>query len=167
MAQHPDGEKVALKITSYVECTGDAKEEDSFFSEVNCLKELEHPNVIKLKDFCERASIETKNKNPIEISYMALEYGKRGEIFNWVTKTGMFSEPESRFFFHQLVNVLGYLHKKGYYHRDIKPENMVLDENLTLKLVDFGFATKEKTCVKSKGTTQYLAPEILAKKTYN
>jgi serine/threonine protein kinase len=166
LAQNPEGEKVALKITSYVECTDEAKEEDSFFAEVNCLNELDHPNIIKLKDFSERALIETKSKKAIEVSYMALEYGKRGELFNWVTKTGRFSEEESRFFFHQLVDVLEYLHSNGYYHRDIKPENMVLDENLILKLVDFGFATKEKTLSKSKGTTQYLAPEILSKKAY-
>lgn len=55
----------------------------------------------------------------------------------------------------------------GYAHRDIKPENMLLDDNFNLKLVDFGFATKEVESTSRKGTFGYMAPELVANEKYN
>jgi len=65
-----------------------------------------------------------------------------------------------------LIDAVEYLHNKGYYHRDIKPENLVLGGDFNLKLIDFGFATNDQVSDKRKGTIQYMAPEVYAKKEY-
>lgn len=51
------------------------------------------------------------------------------------------SVNEARRFFNQLMDGVNYLHTKGVAHRDLKPENLLLDEQDTLKISDFGMAT--------------------------
>ena len=41
-----------------------------------------------------------------------------------------------------MIEVLEYLHSKNIAHRDLKPENILVGDDLSLKLVDFGFATE-------------------------
>lgn len=54
-------------------------------------------------------------------------------------------------------------------HRDLKPENMILDKNLNLHLLDFGFASNENIHFKDeyRGTAYYMAPEIRRGETYD
>jgi len=67
---------------------------------------------------------------------------------------------------------LRYCHEKGIAHRDIKPENLLLAENQTLKIADFGFAAPvmgrdgSGDLNTKLGTTNYMAPEIHMKQPY-
>lgn len=65
----------------------------------------------------------------------------------------------------QIVNALKYLHQHKVIHRDLKLGNLFLNENMEIKLGDFGLATKlEYEGEKKKticGTPNYIAPEIL------
>jgi len=68
-----------------------------------------------------------------------------------------------------MCEVLDYMHGKGVVHRDLKLENILVDENMDLKVADFGFATFRKVhSLKSyRGTMTYMAPEIKEGKTYD
>jgi len=74
-----------------------------------------------------------------------------------------------RFFLEQLIDVLSYLDKKNVAHRDFKLENILVDNNLNLKVADFGFATYKNVEKLStyRGTKTYMAPEIKEGKTYD
>ena len=64
-----------------------------------------------------------------------------GELHEYITQSGEFSEELCRHYFKQLLMAIHYLHSNGIAHRDIKPENIVLDQNYDAKLIDFGFAS--------------------------
>ncbi len=62
-----------------------------------------------------------------------------------------------------------YLHSQGIAHRDIKLENVLLDADLNIKLIDFGFSTQQTSPKKAKlfcGTPSYMAPEIVSRIEY-
>ena len=78
-------------------------------------------------------------------------------------------EDIGRFFAFQMLDALEHMHGKRVTHRDLKLENILLDQNLNMKIADFGFATyKSIDCLKSyRGTLTYMAPEIKEGKTYD
>ena len=73
---------------------------------------------------------------------MVFEYCENGELFSYLKQAGRFPEDISRFYFHQLISAIEYMHNEGYAHRDIKLCNIVLDKEFDLKLCDFGFAVE-------------------------
>ena len=78
-------------------------------------------------------------------------------------------EDAGRFFMNQFINVLSYFKKKKVAHRDIKLENILLDDDLNIKIADFGYAThKSINSLESyRGSMTYMAPEIKESKTYD
>lgn len=86
----------------------------------------------------------------------------RYDLYEALTRAGLFSEARTRRVMQQLLSALEYLHRNGVIHRDIKPENLLLDGNNDVKVADFGWSTvtghKRTTFC---GTLDYLAPEML------
>lgn len=78
-------------------------------------------------------------------------------------------EDGGRFFMMQLIESVEYMHNLRCVHRDLKLENILVDENLNLKVADFGFAVyKSIDSLNSyRGTMTYMAPEIKYGKTYD
>lgn len=124
------------------------------------MKKLTHQNIIKILDFSDEAEYTLPNGRSMPVYYIALELASGGELFDFIAETGRFSEPVARYFFHQLVEGIEYMHKNGIIHRDIKPENIMLDASFDLKISDFGFASDETTSTFRKGTPSYMAPEM-------
>ena len=91
-----------------------------------------------------------------------MEYVGGGLLFNLCQNLGGMGEDVGRFFFRQLVRVMDYMNQKNVVHRDIKIENILFDEQMNIKLADFGFATyKSIENLKTyRGTMSYMAPEI-------
>jgi len=158
---------VALKISKRCESDENSQDGSLFYSEVNALKKLKHPSIVKLHGYSDEASVKRKDGSILDIAYIALDYVKNGELFDYIAQTDRFSEAEARYYFRQLIDALDYMHSNGYAHRDIKPENVLLDENFNLILADFGFATREFTSKSRKGTFGYMAPEVLAHQKYS
>lgn len=96
--------------------------------------------------------------------------GTLREAFNDLVSQGeCFSEYQCSIILKQVLLALNYAHKNGIVHRDVKMENIMFlqknDENLNLKLIDFGLAIsleKDRRRIYDRvGTMQYVSPEIL------
>lgn len=101
------------------------------------------------------------------VKFIVLELIGGGQLFDFVALGGRLSEATARYFFQQMIEVIGFMHEKGLAHRDLKPENLLLDQNYVLKVTDFGFAApvagRDNTgLLKTQlGTMNYMAPEII------
>ena len=82
---------------------------------------------MNLIEYGKDAFVEKSDGTKVPVIYIVLELATGGELFDYVATTGRFSEPMARFYFHQLINGLEYVHNKGVTHRDLKPENLLYD----------------------------------------
>ncbi|XP_075249168.1 phosphorylase b kinase gamma catalytic chain, skeletal muscle/heart isoform-like isoform X2 [Convolutriloba macropyga] len=128
---------------------------DETKKEIEILKELRgHENVIKLQESFETPSF----------IFLVLEFCTQGELFDHMTTVVTVSSKRTRQIMHKLLSVIDHMHEKFIVHRDIKPENILLDENLNIKVSDFGFATfieHDEELTELMGTPAYLSPEVL------
>jgi len=122
--------------------------------ELEILKTLDHPNIIRLTGVRPKATYKKKSGKTREALVIILEFASGGELFDYVALCGKFSTEIARTYFHMLIDALAYIHSKGICHRDIKPENILLDNEFRLRLADFGFATflKRGTLTTKLGT---------------
>jgi serine/threonine protein kinase len=69
----------------------------------------------------------------------------------------------------QMVNAVHYLQKLNIIHRDIKPENIMVSDDNTLKLSDFGWSIKTRNSSRKTfcGTPDYFCPEIIRYKPFD
>ncbi|KAK8561497.1 hypothetical protein V6N12_048567 [Hibiscus sabdariffa] len=100
--------------------------------EINLLRRLDHPNVIKLEGLI---------TSPMSCSlYLVFEYMEH-DLVGLESLPGIkFSEPQIKCYMQQLLSGLDHCHSHGVLHRDIKGSNLLIDSNGILKIADFGLA---------------------------
>ena len=98
--------------------------------------------------------------------FMIMEYVEAKTISEWIREKGRFSISETIAIGKQILNAIGHAHKVGVIHRDIKPNNILLCEDGTIKVMDFGLAKViqehglESTMTHAAaGTLYYMSPE--------
>lgn len=99
---------------------------------------------------------------------MVLEYAG-GELFDYIVTNGKMRESEARRFFQQIICAVEYCHRHKIVHRDLKPENLLLDDDLNVKIADFGLSnimTDGNFLKTSCGSPNYAAPEVINGKLY-
>ncbi|KAK4542817.1 hypothetical protein LTR36_006193 [Oleoguttula mirabilis] len=122
--------QVAIKLIRKESLAGNATRLPKIHREIAILRELQHPNIVRLHEF-----VETERHMGI-----ILEYASGGELFDYILNHRYLKDPSARRLFAQLVSGVGYLHRKGIVHRDLKLENLLLDRNKNIIITDFGFA---------------------------
>ena len=70
-----------------------------------------------------------------------MEYVSGGLLFDLCQMMGAMGEDVGRFFAIQMLDAMEHMHSKKVCHRDLKLENILIDEQLNMKIADFGFAT--------------------------
>lgn len=99
---------------------------------------------------------------------MVLEFAG-GELFDYIVQHGKMQEAKARRFFQQIICAIEYCHRHKIVHRDLKPENLLLDNDLNVKIADFGLSnimTDGNFLKTSCGSPNYAAPEVINGKLY-
>ncbi|TKA65721.1 hypothetical protein B0A49_07318 [Cryomyces minteri] len=168
-------------------------ERANILKEVQIMRQIDHPNIVKLVDFSESR----------QYYYIVLELCPGGELFHQIVRLTYFSEDLSRHVIVQVAKALEYLHEEaGVVHRDIKPENLLFypipfiptknpkprsaeDEDKAdegefikgagsggigvIKIADFGLSKViwDSQTMTPCGTVGYTAPEIVKDERYS
>ncbi|XP_037360615.1 serine/threonine-protein kinase SIK2 isoform X1 [Talpa occidentalis] len=149
--------EVAIKIIDKSQL--DAVNLEKIYREVQIMKLLDHPHIIKLYQVMETKSM----------LYLVTEYAKNGEIFDYLANHGRLNECEARRKFWQILSAVDYCHERKVVHRDLKAENLLLDNNMNIKIADFGFGNFFKSgelLATWCGSPPYAAPEVFEGQQY-
>ena len=132
----------------------DSYRREALKKEIEILKKIDHPNVIKLYD-----AVDTGMK-----VNLIMEYVKGRSLYSYMKKAGgRVNETDAKIIVKQLVDAIAYLHRERIVHRDLKLENLLIDDKKVVKVIDFGFSVSVKPDKKipfTCGTPHYRAPEL-------
>jgi len=155
------GKKVAIKIYEKYKLL-DPQRRKSVRCEIRLMERMRHPNIVIFHD-----ALDT----PKQI-YIIMDFVGGGSLHHFLKKRPhrrLDDQLAKRLIF-QVCQGIKYLHDRHIVHRDVKLENLLLDENGTVKIIDFGFSTIVPPGKRLKifcGTPSYMAPEIVARKEYS
>ena len=128
--------------------------------ELKMLQQLKHENIVEFQEsFTSKGNL-----------FLVFEYCEKNLLEVLEESPDGLSPKLIKSFIYQMCKAISYMHKNNMIHRDIKPENLLIDENLNLKLCDFGFARKVKLNKNNNNinemtdyvaTRWYRSPELL------
>jgi serine/threonine-protein kinase ULK/ATG1 len=133
--------------------------------EVEIMKELNHPNIVRLYDFAET----------YDYVYMVMEFCSGKTLKEYLDNKKSLTESYTRYLMLQMIAGLKYLRHKKIIHRDLKPANILLHyednnpNNMKIKIADFTFARILETGDLTRticGSPLYMAPEIILEQQY-
>jgi calcium-dependent protein kinase len=134
--------------------------EKKLVKEISILKDLDHPNILKVYEF-----YSTKSD-----LFIISELCTGGELFKKIVEVKYFPEKVTAHIMKQLFSAVRFCHLNNIIHRDLKPENILIEsteersrEFFTIKIIDFGTSEyKKNKMLKEKiGSSYYIAPEVL------
>ena len=125
-----------------------------FRNESKAIALLSHPNIVKIFDvgFTEK------------LQFIVMEYIDGITLTEYIAKHGVLKWKDVVHFTMQILKALQHAHDRGIVHRDIKPQNVMLLEDGTIKVMDFGIArfnreTDKTMSEKAIGSVHYISPE--------
>ncbi|XP_052245171.1 serine/threonine-protein kinase PLK1-like isoform X2 [Dreissena polymorpha] len=126
--------------------------------EISIHREITYKHVVKFHSFFEDS----------DNVYILLELCRRRSLMELHKRRKAVTEPEARYFVRQVVLACQYLHGRNIIHRDLKLGNLFINDDMDIKVGDFGLATRVDYDGERKrtlcGTPNYIAPEVLGKK---
>lgn len=125
-----------------------------FKNESKAIAMLSHPNIVKVYDVSFGDMIQ----------YIVMEYIDGITLKEYIGQQGILDWREALHLTTQILRALQHAHNKGVVHRDIKPHNIMLLQDGTIKVTDFGIArltdNQTKTMTEQAiGSVHYIAPE--------
>jgi len=133
---------------------------EKFKREIEILKKMDHPNIIKLYEVFESE----------RSLYLVMEECKGGEVFDKIVERiqakQMYSEKDAANIIQQVMSCIQYCHNHNICHRDLKPENLLYlnpgsERDNRIKVIDFGLSQSADKLKTKVGTAYYVSPEIL------
>ncbi|GFQ74331.1 hypothetical protein TNCT_60361 [Trichonephila clavata] len=131
---------------------------EKMFQEIQIHSSLSHHYIVSLHSYFEDESN----------MYIILELCRKRSLMEMHKRRKTLTVPEVRYFMRQIVLACKYMHDNKVIHRDLKLGNLFINDDMEIKVGDFGLATRISHDGERKktlcGTPNYIAPEILTKK---
>jgi len=148
------GETVAVKALNPAVLARDPELLERFVREGQALRQLNHPNIVRMV-----AAVEEEGRH-----YLVMEYVPRGSLSDLLERQGRLPAERALQIALDLADALTRAHRLGILHRDLKPANVLLAEDGTPRLADFGLAhvSSSRRLTQSgvlMGTVDYVSPE--------
>jgi eukaryotic-like serine/threonine-protein kinase len=145
--------QVAIKLM-HREIAEDSDQLERFRREARAVAQLNHAHVVGVIDAGE------DERTP----YIVFEYVEGETLKERIRRCGRLAIPEAVAYAIEIARALGAAHARGIVHRDVKPQNVLIDEEGTAKVTDFGIArTLDQEGLTADGrvlgTTDYVSPE--------
>lgn len=145
--------EVAIKILRY-DTSNEEEYHRRFQREALSATSLTHSNIVSIYDVGEDG----------DMHYIVMEYVKGKTLKQYIQEFSPISPARSVQIMKQLTSAIAHAHENQIIHRDIKPQNILMDQNGTVKITDFGIATSLEATSYTKtnsviGTVHYLSPE--------
>ncbi len=126
-----------------------------FQREANSASALSHPNIVEIYDVGEENGHH----------YIVMEYIRGRTLKQLIQQRGALEINEALAIMDQLISAVAEAHKNNIIHRDIKPQNVLIKDDGTVKITDFGIATVSDSLQLTQtdtvlGSVHYLAPEL-------
>jgi serine/threonine protein kinase len=148
------GVPYACKIVNLQSVREDARTFANFTNEMRANSQICHPGIVRLFDVLyDRENI-----------FLFLEFCPGGTLEDVVRTSGGLSEPDAQVYFHQVMRAVEHIHSQSYAHRDVTLKNILIADNGSAKLTDFGLCKRPSLsalCTTMCGTFVYVAPEVL------
>lgn len=148
-----DNEEVAIKVlrTNY---QTDQIAVARFQREARAMAELNHPNIVSIRDIGEEDGQQ----------FLVMEYVDGSDLKKYIQNHAPLSNNEVVRIMEEVLSAMTLAHQQGIVHRDLKPQNILLTKDGTVKVTDFGiavaFAETSLTQTNSMlGSVHYLSPE--------
>ncbi len=146
------GRKVALKLL-HSRFAQDQSFVERFRREASAAAGLQHPNVVGVYD---RGRFE-------DTYYIAMEYCEGDTLKQLIMREAPLDPARAIAITKQILVAARFAHRRNVIHRDLKPHNVIIDEEQTVKVTDFGIARAGASDITEvgtiMGTAQYLSPE--------
>jgi tRNA A-37 threonylcarbamoyl transferase component Bud32 len=145
--------QVAIKLL-HREMSADSDQLERFRREARAVAQLSHPHIVGVIDAGEDEG------RP----YIVFEYVEGETLKQRINEVGQLPVDESLAYAIEIARALGCAHGHGIVHRDVKPQNVLIDEEGSAKVTDFGIARSLKddgltADGRVLGTTDYVSPE--------
>jgi len=152
-AIHPElGRTVAVKMLSH-ELVYNPRFRDRFLDEARTVAALGHPNIVQVYD----------TEQAYGTCFVVMERLEGENLLEYLERHAPLSSSDTYAIIEQVGEALGFAHRQGIVHRDVKPANIAIDEDGTVKLMDFGIAAPTSQLRGGdstiEGTPRYIAPE--------
>ncbi|KAK9765353.1 Serine/threonine-protein kinase, partial [Basidiobolus ranarum] len=161
------GEKAAIKIIPHglsdsskrTPSTKDESKEIRVVREAAIMTLLNHPNIVKMKEVVIRP----------HHYYLIMEYVSGGQMLDYIISHGRLKEKHARKFIRQICSAIDYCHRNSIVHRDLKIENILIANDGSIKIIDFGLSnlfSPRSHLSTFCGSLYFAAPELLSAKAY-
>lgn len=148
-----EGKYVAVKVLKD-EFVKDPKFRRRFLNESRAVAMLSHENIVDVLDVNFEGSVQ----------YIVMEYLDGPTLKEYMQKNGVLGVYDALHITEQILSALKHAHERGVVHRDIKPQNIILVDDETVKVMDFGIAHVQNFSTvtisdQAIGTVHYISPE--------